>query len=182
MRTRVRTSSLTLVAVVGIGVLTTCRSEAQTLDEAHRAAIADSISAFLDEYASRVARLDVEGLAGLYADDPRFRWVEDGQITYTSVEGIRQAVRRLSRSFDRAELHWDDVQVLPTGPGTATVSAGFRQIFAGAGGDEFALVGAMTATLIHTPDGWRFLVGHSSTLGGGGRPDTTSRPDGPENR
>lgn len=72
-----------------------CTRAPQDLSESHAAAIRDSVEAMLKVYRERLAAKDWDSLARHYADDDRFRWVEDGLVRYNSVTEVRQALAAL---------------------------------------------------------------------------------------
>ena len=65
---------------------------------------------------------------------------------------------------------WSEPSVVALAPGRAVMAAQFEQSLTIADGGGFSYSGAMSAVLIHGPDGWQFLRGHSSSGSGpGGR-------------
>lgn len=132
-------------------------------DEARRAAITDSVQATLDGFVAAMEAGDWEGLAQFYAADPRFRWLEDGRVTYGSKEAIVASLGDVGGSFTHGTLEYSDVEITPLAPGLAAFTARFEQRLVGSDGGGFSFSGVMGATLVHEPDGWRFLNGHTST-------------------
>lgn len=132
-------------------------------DEARRAAITDSVRTTLDGFVAAMEAGDWERLAEFYADDPRFRWLEDGRVTYDSKEAIVTSLGDVGGSFTHGTLEYSDVEITPLAPGLAAFTAGFDQRLVGSDGGSFSFSGVMGATLIHEPDGWKFLNGHTST-------------------
>lgn len=146
-----------------LGALACGPSGPPGLTAEHAEAVADSVNDALAAYVQRVNSWDWDGAAAFYADDPRFRWIEDGRTAYTSPDDIRTAYQALQGSFESAELTLRDTRVVPLAPGLANVSTSFAQALTDTAGGRFEFEGALTITLVHTPDGWRFLSGHTSS-------------------
>lgn len=132
------------------------------LTPAHRAALTDSVAAVLTEFSRRLNARDFASLLEFYADDPRFRWVEDGAVRYTSRADVGRAFEQ-ARSFPEIRTEYAGTQIEVLSPDVALLFTNFRTSL-GAGADAVRFSGALTATLVRTPMGWRFLSGHSSTL------------------
>lgn len=132
-------------------------------DEARRAAITDSVRATLDDFAAAMEVGDWERLAEFYADDPRFRWLEDGRVRYDSKQAIVASLGEAGGSFTHGTLEYTEVEITPLAPGLAAFSARFEQRLVGSDGGGFSFRGVLGATLVHGPAGWRFLHGHTST-------------------
>ena len=153
-----------LFAPALILVLAGCGAAASAgLAPERAAAIEDSVHAFLDAYAARVDSADWEGVARLYARDPRFVWLEDGRVAYPSADSVAAALRSVEEQFVTASLETRDVRVEPLAPGLAAVAFLFDQTLSDHAGAGFGFSGAISALLVDTPDGWRFLQGHTST-------------------
>lgn len=160
-----RSLALTLTLLVA-GAAPGCRASGARpsveLTPAHRAALTDSVAAVLTEFSRRLNARDFASLLEFYADDPRFRWVEDGAVRYTSRADVGRAFEQ-ARSFPEIRTEYAGTQIEVLSPDVALLFTNFRTSL-GAGADAVRFSGALTATLVRTPMGWRFLSGHSSTL------------------
>ncbi len=145
-----------------VGLMAGCTRAPQQLSDAHAAAIRDSVQAMLQVYRDQVAAKEWDSVASLYADDPHFRWVEDGVVRYRSAAEIRQALAALPPSM-RVETTYDETEIVPLAPGVASVLTRFETRFVDSTGAGFGFGGAITITLMHREGGWRFLSGHSSS-------------------
>lgn len=132
-------------------------------DDARRAAMTDSVRTTLDAFVSVIEAGEWGELAEFYADDPRFRWMEDGRVTYESRDAIVASLVDMGSSFTHGSLQYRDVEITPLAPGLAAFSARFEQRLVDGNGGGFSFSGVLGATLIHEPDGWKFLHGHTST-------------------
>jgi len=167
MKRTIRWVAVSAVLVTSAG----CKEASEALSDAHASAIRDSVQALLTEYATRVAAKEWDAVARLYAEDTRFRWVEDGIVRYRSAAEVRQALAALPAGM-RITTTYRDTEVLPLAPGLASVVTQFQTSFADSAGRGFAFGGAITMTLVHLRDGWRLLGGHTSS----------PKPRGPEGR
>lgn len=139
-----------------------CAAPPPSFDEAHRAAITDSVGVVLEAYRQYAAVGNWDALLGLYEDGPAFRWIEDGEVAYDSVADIRAAIADLP-SGTRIVTSHGDVRIVPVAPGVAWVSLRFESMFLEPTGTGFQVNGTSTMLFRHGPDGWRIVGGHSST-------------------
>lgn len=87
---------LVSIAALGAVLVAACDVLAgPPLTAMHAAAIQDSAQATLDAFRRYSAAGQWDSLAGLYANDANFRWLEQGVIQYRSPAQIRQALARV---------------------------------------------------------------------------------------
>lgn len=144
-----------------VGVAVAC-APAPGLDDAHRAAIQDSVADFLEEFRSQSAAGVRGSVLELYVDDASLRWVEDGQVRYRSIRDIADALGNLPPET-RIETSYDDVEIMPLAPGTAWTVMRFRSELVDSTGVRFGFGGAITMVLSHRPRGWQIVGGHVSS-------------------
>jgi hypothetical protein len=132
------------------------------LDEAHQAAMRDSVVDFLGTFRGHSEAGAWDSLLSLYADTPSFRWVEDGEVRYRSVGEIRDALAGMPPGL-RIETTHDDLEVTPLAPGLAWVVMRFQSEFVDASGPMFSFQGGITMVVEHGSTGWRIVGGHAST-------------------
>lgn len=157
------------VAVAAVLVTSAaCKEGSGTLSDAHASAIRDSVQALLAEFTTRFAAKEWDSVGRLYAEDTRFRWVEDGVVRYRSAGEVSRALAAVPASM-RITTTYRDTEILPLAPGLASVVTQFQTSFADSAGRGFAFGGAITMTLVHLRDGWRFLGGHTSSAKPRGR-------------
>ena len=144
-------------------LLAACNRGSIELSEAHAAALRDSVQATLVAFRQYSAAGQWDSLVRLYADDPHFRFVENGAVRYHSVDEIRRALASIPAGT-RIETTHEGTEISPVAPGVASVATQFHTRFIDStGATAFSFGGAATLTLVHRPDGWRILNGHSST-------------------
>jgi Domain of unknown function (DUF4440) len=116
----------------------------------------------LTEFQAHMAAKRWDSMAAMYANDARFRWVEDGAVRYRSVAEVRQALAAVPPGM-RVETTYEETEIDPLAPGVASVLTRFQTRFVDSAGGGFGFDGTITMTLVHQADGWRFLSGHTST-------------------
>lgn len=139
-----------------------CGRAPATLSDVRSAAIRDSVQALLQSFRTQTAAQEWDSVARLYADDARFRWVEDGVVRYRSAAAVRQALAALPRNV-RVETSYRDTEIFAVAPGVASVVTGFETKFTDSTGTAFSFGGVITMTVVHLDGGWRFLTGHTSS-------------------
>lgn len=144
-------------------VVSACAQQAQTQLSADRArAIGDSVRSTLVAYADRLNAADRDSLIRFYADDPRFTWAADGQVSTHAVAQVRSQLDALA-AFKHWHVEYKDSTIVPLAPGLASVATEYHMSLADSTGKGVAFDGALTMLWIHTPGGWKILSGHSSS-------------------
>jgi hypothetical protein len=93
------------------------------------------------------------------------------ELTVTHGEAIRDSVQQTLADLTRysagstvqVETAYQDLQITPLGPGLAPVVTRFQTQIGDATAGGFSFGGMITMTLIHRPEGWRILNGHTSS-------------------
>jgi ketosteroid isomerase-like protein len=135
-----------------------------TLTPEHRTALVDSVRGAVSGWTDAMNHRDAAAAARYYADDPEFRWIENGQISYTSPAEVAAAMARSFAAFRSFALHLVDPTITPLAPGAASVTASFTQTMTDTTGQVTGIAGAVSFTMVDGDSGWRILVGHGSTL------------------
>jgi len=150
-------------ALVAVGALVTCPAPSATrMTAQHAAAIRDSVQTTLDAMRRYSAAGQWDSLSGLYANDPDFRWMEQGVVQYRSPTQIREALARVSRTT-RIETSYFDTRILALAPGVAAVTTTFHTEFVNEGRPAVEFGGVLDVVFVHREGGWRILLGHSSS-------------------
>lgn len=131
---------------------------------AHAAAISDSVTAVLEEFRLAFSARDFDRVLQFYADDPRFRWIEDGEVRYTSKAQLAKALVAFGAPLRSLEISFFDPVITPLAPGVAAVTTRFAQKITDSSGATQGFAGAMSMSVIHAEQGWRFLVGQTSLV------------------
>ena len=148
-----------LFLFVGLGIAVTgCNNSSSNKSEQ-----INEIRKAFAEYESLLNSGNYEKLLNFYADDPRFLFMEDGQVKYSSSNEIKNALDQLAQ-FGPGNFEYEEPDIILLCSGVAMLSTTFKTTFGKVGKGGFSFSGALTATLIKSDLGWQFLVGHSSTL------------------
>ncbi len=143
-------------------LLVGCSPQPSTLTDDQAADVRSRVAAALDDFRRHQAAGAWDSAFALYANDPSFRWVEDGAVRYRSVAEILASLQRLPAGL-RIETTYRDVEITALGPGLAYLVAGFDSRFIYTGGQGFRVGGATTMLFGLRPEGWRILGGHVSS-------------------
>ena len=150
-----------LALPVALAACATAARAPQPLPDIHAAAIRDSVQQTLDLFRRYSRTQQWDSLVTLYADDPRFRWIENGAVRYRSPSDIRAGLTALPPNTS-IESTYRDTEITPIAPGIAMVTTLFQTRFLSPPAPAFEFGGAITMTLIHRAEGWRILSGHTS--------------------
>lgn len=129
---------------------------------AEEPAAADAVLAALEAFAAHLNAGEWEAALEFYVEDERFYWVERGQIAYPSRDALAQAFLGLGEAIEDSNIELSDSRVVLLSEDYAYASARARQQMTFAGGQSIDFTGVMSILLVHTPEGWRFLSGHTS--------------------
>ncbi|HEY4320474.1 MAG TPA: nuclear transport factor 2 family protein [Gemmatimonadales bacterium] len=135
-----------------------------SLSSSGRASIVDSVQATLTAWTGAINRRDFGAASRFYTTDSSFRWIEDGQVRYRKAAEIRSAMESMAPLYREIAFNLTDVRVTPLSPGVATVTTEFTQKMTDTLGAVDGYAGAISMTMVDGPDGWRFLVGHTSSM------------------
>lgn len=150
-------------AVVLLGALA-CRAPqpSEPLSATHRAAMIDSVDRRLAEFRAAVATMRSDSVIPFYSADADFRWIEDGVVRYTRRDEIAAAIAASAPFMHDVTLQYDGTLITPLAPGIASVTTGFAQKYTAPDGAAHAIVGSITAVMVHSARGWQFASGHTS--------------------
>jgi ketosteroid isomerase-like protein len=124
-------------------------------------ALADSIRTMFSDYQARMNSGDYAGGFQYYADDSRAYWVEEGEVKPMTRAARDRAVEQL-RGMGGSHYSYSDTQVTILDRDVALLATKFV-VTLGTGASAVTFSGFVTITLIRTPAGWRFLIGHTSS-------------------
>jgi ketosteroid isomerase-like protein len=133
------------------------------------AAVELEIVPLIDLYGRAFNDRDTVTIRGMYVDDERFSWYEDGRLRYRNADDILRAIRNLGDMDIRTQ--WLDRKVVPLSPTLASLRLGFVTRINLSNGTEMEFRGVQTMVVERTSGGWRIVNGHTSTV----RPDNWGR-------
>lgn len=138
-----------------------CAQPAPQLAAGHAAAIRDSVTMTLEAFRRHSAARQWDSLTAIYDTEPGFRWLENGEVRYRSGAEIRQALSGVPATT-RIVTSYQDTEILAVAPGIASVNTQFQTEFLDSTTAGFSFGGAISMTLVHRPEGWRIIAGHTS--------------------
>ena len=120
----------------------------------------DEVRAVLDEFAARYSAKDADGaLAAMAGDDIVLVGTGADEVRFGLAEARAQIERDMSQA-DELDFRFDDLRINVVGD---TAFAFANVAFRGSAGEaSFEMAARMTAGLVHTDDGWRFVQAHLS--------------------
>ena len=132
------------------------------LSDGHAAAIQDSVRAMLEDFMEVAQANDWDSVVTFYADDPRFRIIEDGVVRYRSRDEVLSSLASMGSGMT-VSTNYDETSVEALAPGAASLTTRFETSISDTSGWGFAYGGIVTWTLVNTESGWKILQGHTST-------------------
>ena len=153
-----------------------CATSSPSLTAAHRAAIVDSVQVMLTSWRDAVNAKNMTRAAAFYSSDPDFRWFEDGELKYRSAKEIGDTMKAMAPAIRSFAISLIEPQITALAPGVAVVTTTFAQKLTDTTGQTIGFVGAVSMTVVHGDSGWKFLVGHTSSVAP--PPDTARKGKG----
>jgi ketosteroid isomerase-like protein len=155
---RATIGSLLVAALVGCNA-----PQVEPLNGEQRQAIESEVAAFLLHYREAFNARDTEAIAGLYVTDERFALYEDGTLRYPEPQAILDALASFPAGMSMT-TEGSIAEITPLTAELATASTTYRTQMTMPGGASFTVEGVMTALLERSPDGWRLVQAHTSSV------------------
>ena len=152
-----------LLATLVIAVAPACAASS-SFTPAHRAAIVDSVHTTIVAWRDALNARDFARAGTYYANDTAFRWYEDGKLTYTSAQAIRDTMKAMAPGLSGFDVTLIDPKITALGPGSAIVTAEFTEKITDTTQRTVGFAGALSLVVVHADSGWQFLIGHNSSL------------------
>jgi ketosteroid isomerase-like protein len=149
-------------ALVGALALGGCHAPQFTA--AHRAAERDSVAQMLDAWRGALAARDFGRAATFYSSDSAFRWFQDGELKYRSARELGDTMLAMAPTVRDFGISLIEPEITPLAPGVAIITTNFAEKITDTTGETIGLAGALSMTAIHSDSGWRFLIGHTSSV------------------
>ncbi|HEY4100503.1 MAG TPA: nuclear transport factor 2 family protein [Gemmatimonadales bacterium] len=130
----------------------------------HRAAERDSVAQMLDAWRGALAARDFGRAATFYSSDSAFRWFQDGELKYRSARELADTMLAMAPVVRDFGMSLIEPEITPVAPGVAIVTTNFAEKITDTTGETIGLAGALSMTAVHGDSGWRFLIGHTSSV------------------
>lgn len=158
------TVAASLPAVLLAAVLVGCRPpDGSTLDNAHAAALRDSVTQAANALAVDLAQEGPNAWLGYFEESTSFFMASDGVLRFPTIDSAITFVRAFAPTYTSLRLEWDDLRVEPLGAGVAVMATPYRETLVDTTGAELSLGGYVTAVWSHTAEGWRIRNLHWSS-------------------
>jgi ketosteroid isomerase-like protein len=135
---------------------------------AQRAPAADpggEARAAFQKYAEVLNAADWPAVLSFYADDPRFEWIEDGEVRYASKDAIAPAFEAMVGTGSKIRYKAEPPRIAVLASNVVNLRTKFETTIIDKAGKAFTFGGMITIDMIKTKDGWKFLRGHTSASG-----------------
>ena len=117
------------------------------------------------KYSEVLNAADWPAVLSFYADDPRFEWIEDGEVRYASRDAIAPAFEAMLATGSKIRYKAEPPRVAVLAPNVVNLRTKFETTIIDNTGKPFTFGGMITIDMIKTKDGWKFLRGHTSASG-----------------
>ncbi len=130
-------------------------------DEADKKSLKE-LQEFFNYYQQLHNNSDAYNLLKLITDDEEFFWVEDGQITHQTREGVATAMQQLSSN---GAVHMDtrNTRYVLIGENVGHIFTEYTTTIESGNASRFSYSGALTLILQRNPGGWVIVSGHASS-------------------
>jgi ketosteroid isomerase-like protein len=135
---------------------------------AQRAPAADpggEARAAFQKYSEVLNAADWPAVLSFYANDPRFEWIEDGEVRYASKDAIAPAFEAMVGTGSKIRYKTEPPHIAVLAPNVVNLRTKFETTIIDKDGKRFTFGGMITIDMIKTRDGWKFLRGHTSASG-----------------
>ena len=115
-------------------------------------------------YSRALNEADWTRVLTFYADDPRFEWIEDGEVRYPTKAALAPSFEAMRGTGSTIVFKTDPPHVAVLAPDVVALRTTFETTIVDKAGKPFTFGGLLTIDVIRTKDGWKFLRGHTSSL------------------
>lgn len=158
--------------IVALALLSACAQPERAVTAAQLSAAETGATALVEEWARAGSEGRWDDLAELYADQPDFAWIEQGQNRYEDHAAIVAGLRQARDANMTVRTSARDIVVTPLAPDAAAVRASVSIVFGDPSADGFAFDGVLTGVAIERDGRWKFLQGHLSSPPPAVQPET----------
>jgi ketosteroid isomerase-like protein len=106
---------------------------------------------------------DWDAVIAYYADDPRFEWIEDGEVRYASKDAIAPSFEAMKGTGSKIRYVVEPPRIAVLAPTVVNLRTKFETTIIDKAGSPLTFGGMITIDMIKTKDGWKFLRGHVSS-------------------
>jgi hypothetical protein len=144
-------------------LLAACASPERAPTAAQLAAAESGATALVENWASAGSEGRWDDLVTLYADEPGFAWIEQGENRYPDHDAAAAGVAQARDANLTVRTSVEDIVVTPVAPDAAAVRAKVSIVFGDPSQGGFAFDGMLTGVAIERDGRWMFLQGHLSS-------------------
>jgi hypothetical protein len=150
----------TFVALVFVAA---CAPPERAPTAAQLAAAEAGATELVEEWARAGSEGRWDDLVNLYADEPGFAWIEQGQNRYPDRGAIEAGLAQVRASQLRVHTVVSDVVATALAPNAAAVRATYSIVFGDPAQGGYSFDGMLTGVAVERDGRWLFLQGHLSS-------------------
>jgi hypothetical protein len=144
-------------------LLAACSQPERAVTAAQMSAAETGATELVEEWARAGSEGRWDDLVALYADEPDFAWIEQGQNRYEDHDAIAAGVAQARDANMTVRTSVSDIVVTPLAPDAGAVRANVSIVFGDPAAGGFAFDGILTGVAIERNGRWMFLQGHLSS-------------------
>ncbi|MGD9982157.1 MAG: nuclear transport factor 2 family protein [Hyphomonadaceae bacterium] len=148
---------------VALLFLAACASPERAPTAAQMAAAETSAAALVEEWARAGSEGRWDDVAALYADEPGFAWIEQGENRYADRAAIEAGIAQVRASQLQVHTVVSDVVATALSPDAAAVRAHYSIVFGDPAQGGYSFDGMLTGVAVERDARWVFLQGHLSS-------------------
>lgn len=159
-----RLGRLLLIPVIGASLLLAgCENPfAPTGSASDVPEVAPEAKAAVEQYVAKVNAHDAAGAGELYADDPGFIWIENGEVAFETKTAAISALTNYFAGFPESHFEAYDLKIAMLTDESAIATFRYTQAVAANGQSSLKFEGTMTLALAERDGDWKIVVGHRS--------------------
>ena len=142
--------------------LGSCSQPKTTLTASETQAMVGEVLSSFSTFEKGLGEGDLETVSKYYSEDPRFYWVENGRVAYSSGALAKETLSAFYPSLKGMTFTSLEKKVTPLRRNLAMLYVEYEQNLVFANDQELQLNGAMTILLEKRDAEWEFIIGHSS--------------------
>lgn len=119
-------------------------------------------AALVEDWAATGTEGRWEDLPALFADEPGFGWVEQGELRYADWTAMEAGIEQVMLSGLTARTSVTNIEATPLAVDAVAIRAYVAITFGDPAADGFAFDGVLTAVAVERDGEWLFLQGHLS--------------------
>ena len=142
-----------------------CRNNTESLNLKQASDIQDSVQFMFEAIAQNVSREGSVAWLRYFENAPDFFMAADGQLVFPNIDTATNFINNiLVKSMPKIELRWSNIRIDPLAHKLAGISAIYHEDITDPTGKMTPHDGYFTGIAHQTPQGWKLLNAHWSSM------------------